>query len=228
MTDVNSPVVLEARNVTREYVVPAGAVHALGGVSLQVRAGEFVAVTGPSGCGKSTLLHLLGLVDEPTSGEVLLRGEPAGNLGESRRASLRLRSIGFIFQRFYLLPMLTAEENVSLPMMEAGVPAAERRARARELLDYVGLSNRMGHKPSQLSGGEMQRVAIARALSNRPGVVLGDEPTGELDATNNEHVAQLLTRLAADGTAVVVVTHNPELASMAGRVLRLRDGREAE
>ena len=227
MSDVNSQVVLEARDVSRDYVVPAGTVHALRGVSLLVRAGEFVAVTGPSGCGKSTLLHLLGLVDEPTSGEVLVRGEPTRALGESRRAALRLRSIGFIFQRFYLLPMLTAEENVSLPMMEAGIPGAERRRRACELLEYVGLSNRMRHKPAQLSGGEMQRVAIARALRTRPGVLLGDEPTGELDAANNELVAGLLRRLADEGTAVVVVTHNPELASKAGRVVRLRDGREA-
>jgi len=224
---LKSPYVLEARDVARHYRTPAGEVQALRGVSVGVAPGEFVAVTGPSGCGKSTLLHLLGLVDSPTRGEVFLDGQPAGALNESRRAELRLKRIGFIFQRFYLLPMLTAAENVELPMMEAGVRGVERRRRAAELLEYVGLSGRARHKPAQLSGGELQRVAIARALSNRPEVLLGDEPTGELDAANSELVARLLQRLAADGTAVVVVTHNPELAGMAGRVLKLRDGREA-
>jgi putative ABC transport system ATP-binding protein len=221
----SKPVLLETRDVTRDYRLASGDVHALRGVTMQVRAGEFIAVTGPSGCGKSTLLHLLGLVDSPDSGDVLLEGESTLNLGEGRRSALRLRKIGFIFQRFYLLPMLTAEENVSLPMMEAGVPAGDRRRRARELLDYVGLSSRLTHKPSQLSGGEMQRVAIARALSNRPQVILGDEPTGELDAANSQHVADLLKRLASEGTAIVVVTHNPELAGMADRIVALRDGR---
>ncbi|HVP38562.1 MAG TPA: ABC transporter ATP-binding protein [Candidatus Saccharimonadales bacterium] len=218
---------LEARELTRDYRVPSGVVRALRGVSLRLARGEFLAVTGPSGCGKSTLLHLLGLVDTPTSGEVRMDGRVASALGESERAAIRLRRVGFVFQRFYLLPMLTAEENVWLPMLEAGVPAPERDRRARELLRYVGLEDRLRHKPAQLSGGEMQRVAIARALANRPEVVLGDEPTGELDAANNEQVGRLLRQLAHDGTAVVVATHNPELAGLADRVLKLRDGREA-
>ena len=221
----DSPV-LEARALTRDYRVPAGVVHALRGVSLRLSRGEFVAVTGPSGCGKSTLLHLLGLVDTPTSGEVWMDGRAVSGLAESERSQIRLRRVGFIFQRFHLLPMLTAEENVWLPMMEAGMAGAARRARARELLRYVGLTDRAGHKPAQLSGGEMQRVAIARALANSPDVLLGDEPTGELDAANNEQVGRLLRQLAHEGTAVVVVTHNPELSGLADRVVKLRDGHE--
>jgi putative ABC transport system ATP-binding protein len=221
---VSAPL-LEARDVSRDYRVASGDVHALRGVSLAVGPGEFVSITGPSGCGKSTLMHLLGLVDVPSRGEVLLEGEPVSGLSESRRAELRLRRIGFVFQRFYLLPMLTVEENVWLPMMEAGVPSRARRERAAELLDYVGLAPRRAHRPSQLSGGEMQRVAVARALANKPDILLGDEPTGELDAENSDKIAQLLRRLAGDGTAVVVVTHNPELAALAHRTLRLRDGR---
>ncbi|MBI5837681.1 MAG: ABC transporter ATP-binding protein [Candidatus Eisenbacteria bacterium] len=196
-------------------------------VSLTVARGEFVAVTGPSGCGKSTLLHLLGLVDQPTSGEVFLDGRKVSALSDSERSELRLRRVGFVFQRFYLLPMLTAEENVWLPMMEAGMRSAARLERARELLRYVGLEERGRHRPAHLSGGEMQRVAVARALANRPEVLLGDEPTGELDAANSEQIGTLLRKLAHDGTAVVVVTHNPEISALADRVVKLRDGREA-
>ena len=170
--------IVEARGVSKVYPMPAGPVEALRDVSLTVAPGEYVAISGPSGCGKSTLLHLLGCVDTPTAGSLLFEGRPVLAMGERERSRIRLRRIGFVFQRFYLLPMLTAWENVELVQSEAGMPAAERRARTRALLDYVGLGERAGHRPSQLSGGEMQRVAIARALANRPGLVLrGDVPS---------------------------------------------------
>jgi putative ABC transport system ATP-binding protein len=216
--------VVAARDATRVYPMPAGAVHALRGVSLAVHAGESLALMGPSGCGKSTLLHLLGAVDVPTAGTVTLEGRDTRGLDDSARARLRLTRVGFVFQRFFLLPMLSAYENVLLPMLEARLPRAEREARARELLDYVGLDARRDHRPSQLSGGEMQRVAIARALANRPRLLLADEPTGELDEATGESIARLLARLNQDGLTLVLVTHNPALAARARRTLHLRDG----
>jgi putative ABC transport system ATP-binding protein len=205
--------------------MPAGPVTAVRDVTLQLREGDHVAVRGPSGCGKSTLLHMLGCVDAPTSGTLLFDGRDVAGLSDAARSLLRLRHIGFVFQRFFLLPMLTAWENVELPQSEAGVPRDERRDRTRELLEYVGLAARADHRPSQLSGGEMQRVAIARALANRPRLLLADEPTGELDAATGEQIAALLERVNADGTALVVVTHDPALADRARRVLTMRDGR---
>jgi putative ABC transport system ATP-binding protein len=202
-------------------------IHALRGIDLEVRSGEFLAVTGPSGCGKSTLLHLLGGVDLPTSGKVFLLGQDTKGLQDKALTKLRLKSVGFVFQRFFLIPMLTALENVMLPMMEAGVPKQARDQRAKQLLGYVGLGERLGHRPSQLSGGEMQRVAIARALANHPSVLLADEPTGELDAESGHEIGELLKRVSQEGTTIVMVTHNPELAVLAGRVLRMRDGRLA-
>jgi len=218
-------VILSAAHVSRVFAMPAGPVAAVRDVSLAIAAGDHVAVRGPSGCGKSTLLHMLGCVDTPSSGTLLFEGHDVATLSDRARSLLRLRSIGFVFQRFFLLPMLSAAENVELPMSEAGVTAAARRSRTRELLDYVGLSARADHRPSQLSGGEMQRVAIARALANRPRLLLADEPTGELDQTTGEHIAALLDRVNADGTAMVIVTHDHALASRAGRVLTMRDGR---
>jgi putative ABC transport system ATP-binding protein len=203
----------------------AAPVTALRDVSLCVDRGEYIGVVGPSGCGKSTLLHVLGCVDVATSGQVLFQDREVGSMTDAERSGLRLREIGFVFQRFFLLPMLTAWENVELPQAEAGVGRAERRKRTAELLDYVGLAQRAGHRPSELSGGEMQRVAIARALANRPGLLLADEPTGELDQATGEQIVQLLDRLHADGTAVVVVTHDPAVAARAHRLLRMRDGR---
>jgi len=220
--------IVEARGLAKVYPMPAGPVEALREVSLTVEPGDYVAISGPSGCGKSTLLHLLGCVDTPTSGSLLFEGRPVLALREEERSRIRLRRIGFVFQRFYLLPMLTAWENVELVQSEAGLPAAERRARTRELLTYVGLADRAGHRPSQLSGGEMQRVAIARALANRPGLVLADEPTGELDEETGEQIADLFDRVNADGTALVVVTHNLALAGRARRRLAMRSGRLAE
>ena len=223
---MSAPVaIVEARGVGKVYPMPAGRVEALRDVSLTVEPGDYVAISGPSGCGKSTLLHLLGCVDTPSAGLLLFEGRPVLAMGEEERSRIRLRRIGFVFQRFYLLPMLTAWENVELVQSEAGMPAAERRARTRELLEYVGLGDRTSHRPSQLSGGEMQRVAIARALANRPGLVLADEPTGELDDETGEQIGDLFDRVNGDGTTLVIVTHNPALAARARRRLAMRSGR---
>jgi putative ABC transport system ATP-binding protein len=202
----------------------AGIVHAVRGVSLDVRAGEYVAIVGPSGCGKSTLLNLLGAIDEPSSGTLTISGQRVTGLSDREATHFRLRNIGFVFQRFYLMPVLTAIENVELPMAEAGAGKAERRERARELLSYVGLGERTHHRPTELSGGEQQRVAIARALANRPMLLLADEPTGELDAHTGAEVITLFERLNRDGTTLVVVTHDEELAKAARRVIHMRDG----
>ena len=199
-------------------------VHALRGVSLRVDHGDYVAIVGPSGSGKSTLLQLLGGIDTPSSGSVELLGTALETLRDSALTRLRLTRLGFIFQRFHLLPVLTARENVELPMAEAGVRRPERQARARELLDFVGLGHRAEHRATQLSGGEMQRVAIARALANRPAVVLADEPTGELDAATGQEILALFRRLQQSGTTLVVVTHDDRLAAEAGRVIHMLDG----
>ena len=202
-------------------------VHALRGVSLTVRPGDYAAIVGPSGCGKSTLLQLLGGIDTPSRGMVELGGIRLDGLPDRALTRLRLTRLGFVFQRFHLLPVLTAQENVELPMAEAGLGRAERAARARELLDYVGLGARAGHRATQLSGGEMQRVAIARALANRPALILADEPTGELDASTGRGILDLFRRLSLDGTTLGVVTHDERLAAEAGRVIHMLDGRIA-
>ena len=217
--------IVEARSISRVFQMPAGPVIAVRDVSLEVRGGDYIAVRGPSGCGKSTLLHMLGCVDAPTSGTLLFGGRDVAALSDAARSLLRLRQIGFVFQRFFLLPMLTAWENVELPQSEAGTSRADRDRRTRELLEYVGLAARADHRPAQLSGGEMQRVAIARALANRPRLLLADEPTGELDESTGGQIAALLDRVNADGTALVVVTHNSTLAGRARRELMMRDGR---
>ena len=216
--------VLRLEHVERRYHMGSEEVRAVRGVSLSIDAGEYVAIVGPSGCGKSTLLNLLGAIDRPDAGRVLLDGRDVGALDDREATTLRLRRIGFVFQRFHLLAALSALENVELPMAEAKVPAVERRERARELLAYVGLAGRERHRPPQLSGGEQQRVAIARALANRPALVLADEPTGELDARTGAEVAALFQRLNGDGTTLVVVTHDEELAAAAKRVVHMRDG----
>src|SRR5262245_1678868 len=204
--------------------MPSGPVVALRDVSIQIDQGEYVAITGPSGCGKSTLLHILGCVDAPTSGSLVFEGRAAAELSESERSRIRLTRIGFVFQRFFLLPMLDAWENVELPQAEIGIAPAARRSRTHDLLEYVGLGDRARHRPSQLSGGEMQRVAIARALANRPALLLADEPTGELDEDTGHQIADLFNRVHADGTAIVVVTHNPQLALRAKRHLTMKRG----
>ncbi len=220
--------IVEARGVTKVFPMAAAPVTALNDVTLRIDAGEYAAVVGPSGCGKSTLLHILGCVDVPSSGDVAFGGRPVTALSDAGRSRLRLQDIGFVFQRFFLLPMLTAWENVELPQAENGVARAERSRRTEELLAYVGLADRARHRPSELSGGEMQRVAIARALANRPKLLLADEPTGELDQRTGAQIVQLLDRLHGDGTAVVVVTHDAAVAARAGRLVSMQDGRIVE
>lgn len=213
------------KDVKRDYPLGRESVHALRGVTLEIAAGDYVAIVGPSGCGKSTLLNLIGVIDQPSSGIVAIEGKRVDGMSDREATTFRLRTIGFVFQRFYLLPILSALENVSLPMAEAGVPAAERSKRAATLLEYVGLRERTSHRPSELSGGEQQRVAIARALANKPSILLADEPTGELDAHTGAEIISLFRRLNSDGTTIVVVTHDEELAGAARRQIHMRDGR---
>jgi ABC-type lipoprotein export system ATPase subunit len=216
--------IVQAEHLRRVFPMSAGPVEAVRDVSISVDPGDYLAITGPSGCGKSTLLQLLGCVDVATSGSLSFEGRDVGGLTEVERSQIRLRRVGLVFQRFFLLPMLTAWENIELPQAEAGVRAAERRSRTRELLDYVELGHRAAHLPSQLSGGEMQRVAVARALANRPPLLLADEPTGELDEETGEHVAALFDRVNRDGTAIVLVTHNAALAARARSRLTMKSG----
>ena len=217
--------IVSLRDVRRDYALGAERVHALQGVSLDVASGDYVAIVGPSGCGKSTLLNLIGVIDQPTFGTVTVDGRQVDSMNDREATRFRLHNIGFVFQRFYLMPILTAAENVALPMAEAGVPKDERARRAMELLTYVGLEKRMRHRPSEMSGGEQQRVAIARALANRPKLLLADEPTGELDARTGEEIIALFRRLNDDGTTLIVVTHDEDLASAARRKIHMRDGR---
>ena len=214
---------LRADDLRRDFAMNGRPVHALRGVSLEIERGEYVAIAGPSGSGKSTLLHVLGGIDAPSSGAVTLEGRRLDRLSDRELTRLRLTRIGFVFQRFHLLPVLTASENVELPMAEAGVGRGERRERARELLDYVGLADRASHRATQLSGGEMQRVAIARALANRPALLLADEPTGELDRETGEEILALFRRINRDGATLVVVTHDERLAAEASRVIHMQD-----
>jgi len=221
----SSPPVVEARGVSKVFPMPAGPVVAVRDLTLRLGPADYVAICGPSGCGKSTLLHLLGCVDTPTAGALLLDGLDVAAMDDAARSAIRLTRIGFVFQRFFLLPMLSAWENVELPQVEAGAGRAQRKERTAELLDYVGLGHRAHHRPAQLSGGEAQRVAIARALANRPRLLLADEPTGELDQGTGRQVVALFDRVHADGTTVVVVTHDPAIASHTPRTLFMRDGR---
>ena len=217
--------VLIARELSKDYPMNGESVHAVRGVSLIVNAGEYLAVAGPSGSGKSTLLQLIGGIDTPSSGTVEILGTALSSLSDRELTRLRLTRLGFVFQRFHLLPVLTARENVELPMAEAGLSRKLRQERSAELLTYVGLSHRAEHRATQLSGGEMQRVAIARALANRPALLLADEPTGELDAGTGQEILQLFRRLHRDGTTLVVVTHDEHLAEQADRVIHMLDGR---
>jgi putative ABC transport system ATP-binding protein len=219
---------IKCRGLTKVYGVEGteGAVRALDGVDLTIGPGDSISVEGPSGCGKTTLLNLLGLLDTPSRGELAWDGRPVGSRSERERSRLRLTGIGFIFQRFYLLPTLTAQENVELPMRARGRSATDRRARARSLLDEVGLAKRYAAFPHELSGGEEQRVAIARALANEPGVLLADEPTGELDSQNTAQVLDVLfAARARRGSSLVLVTHNPAVARRADRHISMADGR---
>ena len=220
--------IVSLRDVRRDYALGAERVHALQGVTLDVARGDYVAIVGPSGCGKSTLLNLIGVIDQPTSGTVAIAGKRVDAMTDLEATQFRLRNVGFVFQRFYLLPILSALENVALPMAEAKVAKGARLERATELLKYVGLGNRERHRPSELSGGEQQRVAIARALANGPMLLLADEPTGELDAKTGTEIIALFQRLNTDGTTIVVVTHDEDLASAARRRVHMRDGRVVE
>jgi putative ABC transport system ATP-binding protein len=217
--------VLEARDLRKTFGEGEAAVEALKGVNFGVRAGEMVAIMGRSGSGKSTLLTLLGGVDVPTSGQVMLEGKDLATMDDTARTLIRRRRIGFVFQSFNLLPILTAEENVALPLELDGLPALEARKRAVEVLESVGLSTRRGHLPSKMSGGEQQRVAIARALVIRPAILLADEPTGNLDSTNGQRVTVMLRKLVEEqGQTIVLVTHDPGMAAQADRIIHLADG----
>lgn len=224
----NKSVVLQLKNVWKLYAMGEVPVKALRGLNLEINAGEFVALMGPSGSGKSTLMHLLGALDQPSEGEVRFENEEISRLDENQLAELRGRKVGFIFQTFNLVPTLTALENVELPMVFQNVSRANRRSRAQTLLEKVSLGERLHHQPSQLSGGEQQRVAIARALANDPEVILADEPTGNLDTESGEKILRLLKDLNAEGKTIVLVTHNPEAAAYASRVIRLKDGHRLE
>ena len=212
--------VVEAQDLRKAY----GRVEALRGVSLRVEAGELVTIMGPSGSGKSTLLQLLGALDKPTAGSLLLDGRELSGLSERERTRVRSKDVGFVFQAFNLIPTLTARENVDAAMVPLGGTRADRRERSAKLLDRVGLASRASHLPSRLSGGEQQRVALARALANEPRVILADEPTGNLDSTTAEEVVDALLALADDGVTVVVVTHAEDVARRMRRRIRLRDG----
>jgi putative ABC transport system ATP-binding protein len=220
-----SDVLIEVRDMTKVYGTGDMAVHALRGVSLFVRRGEFIAIMGPSGSGKSTFMHLLGCLDRPTSGTYRLAGQEVSRLSPDELAMVRNKQIGFVFQSFNLLARTTAEENVELPMVYAGVPAAERAKRAVEVLNDVGLGNRLDHLPSELSGGQQQRVAIARALANRAPMLLADEPTGNLDSASSAEIMTLFRGLNRDrGITVVLVTHDVGIAAWAKRVVTFKDG----
>ncbi len=221
-----SPPAVQLADLEKTYVLGANAVPALRGVSLTIAPGEFVAVMGPSGCGKTTLLNLVGLLDEPTRGRVVLDGEDVSLLSDNQRADLRRDKLGFVFQFYNLLPMLTAFENVEVPLNFKGFDAPARRTRVEDLLARVGLLPRAHHLPAELSGGEQQRVTIARALANRPSIVLLDEPTGDLDSRTGDEIMELVFDLnREERTTFIMVTHDPALAERAGRTLVMTDGK---
>ena len=216
---------IRTRDLAKTYRIGENEVRALAGVSVDIAQGEFTAVMGPSGSGKSTFMHLLGCLDRPSAGEYLLAGRRVSGLDGNALAALRNRSIGFVFQTFNLLARTSAVENVALPLLYAGTPARERRTRALEMLERVGIADRAGHLPAQLSGGQQQRVAIARALVMRPALILADEPTGALDSRTSLEILALLQQLNRQGMTVVLVTHEAEVARCARRVLHFLDGR---
>jgi len=216
--------VIEAQSLTREYKMGASTIHALRGVDLSIRQGEFVALMGPSGCGKSTLLHLLGCLDVPTTGSYFLEGQEVSKLSPRQRAMLRGRRIGFVFQNFFLLPNLNSLENVALPLMYQR-DARQARQRAAQVLEMLGLADRAHHRPMELSGGERQRVAIARALVNQPAILLADEPTGNLDSTTGAEMMSMLVDQWKNGVSILLVTHDSQVAAYAQRIIHMRDGR---
>ena len=221
---MNDRPVVRITDVRRIYYMGKVEVQALRGISLRVEKGEFVSVMGPSGCGKSTLMHILGCLDRPTSGDVKLDEVDVDELDDNDLAEIRNRKVGFVFQTFNLLPKLNAIENVELPLIYAGAGFEERRKKAAELLEIVGLKDRMFHKPTELSGGQSQRVAKARALANDPSIILADEPTGNLDSKSGEEIIHLFTDLNERGITLIIVTHDQDIANHSKRIVRLKDG----
>jgi len=216
--------VIRIENLTRFYTIGEETVRALNGINLTIQKNEYVALMGPSGSGKSTLMNIIGCLDTPTSGEYLLNGPNVAQLSDSELAAIRNKEIGFVFQTFNLLPRLTALQNVALPLVYAGIPEAERLKKAKEVLEQVGLGDRIKHRPNELSGGQRQRVAVARALVNHPSIILADEPTGNLDTKTSEEIMQLLDIIHQAGNTIVLVTHEEDIALRAKRVVRMRDG----
>jgi putative ABC transport system ATP-binding protein len=225
---VSDQVMIKLDNVSKVFVTDEVETHALSGIHLELRRGEYLAIAGPSGCGKSTLLAILGLLDSPSDGAYTLNERPVGKLKLSERARIRNREIGFIFQAFNLIGDLTVYENVELPLTYRGMPGSERKKRVHEALERVGMSHRVKHYPSQLSGGQQQRVAVARALVGEPSILLADEPTGNLDSANGEAVMDLLKELHRTGATICMVTHDPRYARYADRSIHLFDGRIVE
>ncbi|HLT47285.1 MAG TPA: ABC transporter ATP-binding protein [Rubricoccaceae bacterium] len=216
--------IIEIEGVWKTYEMGPTLVHALRGLSVEVQRGEYVAIMGPSGSGKSTLMNIIGCLDTPTRGRYVLDGEDVSRLSDDRLADVRNRRIGFVFQTFNLLPRQTCLQNVELPLVYAGVPGRERRRRAAEALEAVGLGDRMTHRPNELSGGQRQRVAVARALVNDPAILLADEPTGNLDTATSEEIMRLFEQLYRRGHTLLVVTHEHDIAHHARRIVHLRDG----
>ncbi len=227
-TCADDRVVLEAIDVSKVYRLEEIEVHALRGVNLQICNGQMMSIMGPSGSGKSTLMHIVGLLDRPSSGVVTVEGEDVSNMAPNELSAVRNRRIGFVFQAFNLLARTSAQANVELPLIYAGVSGSERARRARGALEKVGLGDRLGHLPNQLSGGQQQRVAIARALVTEPSIVLADEPTGNLDSRSGVEVMSILQELNAQGITVVLVTHDPAVANYAQRIVHIKDGRVVE
>lgn len=222
---INMQNIVELENVQKVYQLGGVEVPALRGISLEVKKGERIAISGPSGCGKSTLLNLIGCLDRPTSGKVFIDGKDVSKLGDNELAIVRREKIGFVFQFFYLIPTLTAFDNVMLPMTFTGISKSEQEKRAKKLLEMTGLKGRMDHRPSELSGGERQRVAIARAIVNNPQIILADEPTGNLDSKSGKEVINILLKLnKKEGITLVIVTHDPYIAYNAQRIIYLKDG----
>ena len=216
--------VIEIAGVTKVYEMGSETIHALRGVSLSIRRNEYLAIMGPSGSGKSTMMNMLGCLDTPTAGKYEFNGKNVATMDDDELAEIRNREIGFVFQTFNLLPRSDSLHNVELPLIYAGLPTQERRERARQSLENVGLAHRLHHRPNELSGGQRQRVAIARALVNRPSIILADEPTGNLDSRTGEEIMALLEQLYHQGNTIIVVTHEPDIAGHARRIVRLRDG----